>query len=731
MRGLCAGALLLLAIVSKGQLLQGTVYDQIDREPLTGALLTLDTEDGTVSNEEGEYRLWVAGPGRYQLTVSYVGYQHKVIADVVLKSNRVTQLDVYLDPSPLALNEVTIQNTEPFQVGGTRNISEDQIYRFASTYYDPARIITTSPDVMITNDQNNQVSVRGLSPNYNVWRLEDVEIVNPNHLSNAGTINDQPTGTGGGVNAISAQVLGRSSFLYGANPATYSNSVGGIFDLRLRSGNENSFQHTFQSSLIGFDLMTEGPISKNTQILANYRYSFTGLLAKFGVDFGGERIGYQDLTIVSNTQLDKGGRLKFYAIGGNNYNDFIHTGFVNAMRQKDLSDINYSGAIGIIGFKYDKNAWSVSYALSASDETRSETVYDSLDYNYLNFNTNNRRTIHSTLIQRGFKFNSSNLSFQLGMNRYDWEYAIYQSGTTWEAVWESNWVETLGFAGLDWIENIGDRLELNGGIKYFQSDLDYAIDYRAKLSYYIRNSTLYAGFGQYNQLLNPSNKYFDQQSFLAFDQMNGSAFITSLRTVFGLDWNGNNWSGNIEGFYYDFNKVQVFNLGLTDAETSGISGSIQTNGHQGWYALAGTTLFNSTYGNKINNSFNARYNATLNVGKEVIFKSDKNKRLEISARQTFQGGSWYDYVADGYFVQTDRLIFVPFNRDQTAPYLRSDIRIQITKTKEKTTRTFSLDIQNLLNRENASFPYYDTFLQEINTSTQMGMIPNLTYRLEF
>jgi hypothetical protein len=145
-----------------------------------------------------------------------------------------------------------------------------------------------------TNDQANHLSVRGNTPNANLWRLNGLAIVNPNHTANAGTFYDFPTLSGGGVNAISAQMLGNSGFLAGGLPVEYGYATGGTFDLRLRPGNKTRRKYQAQAGFIGLDLMVEGPIgdSGKTSYLVNGRYSFTGLLADMGVDFGGESIGF-------------------------------------------------------------------------------------------------------------------------------------------------------------------------------------------------------------------------------------------------------------------------------------------------------------------------------------------------------------------------------------------------------------------------------------------------------
>jgi hypothetical protein len=729
MRVVCAGVLLLLSLLSQGQMLRGTIVDKVDRSPLVGALVKLSDGSTAVTDEKGHYQITASKPGRYAVVVNFVAYREYLNAEILLKSNRVIQLDIGLEQLPVSLEEITVYAQQPFQIAGKRMISEDQIYRFASTYYDPARIMTTSPDVIITNDQNNQISVRGLSPNYNVWRLEDVEIINPNHLSNAGTPNDQPSGSGGGVNAISAQILGASSFNFGAMNAGLSNSVGGVFDLKFSNPNDEDLQYAAQASLIGFDFMADGPLSDRSQIMANYRYSFTGLLSQAGVDFGGESIGYQDLSIVSRTTFEKGGNLKFFVVGGNSFNDFEHTGYEEAERQKDLSDINYRGKITVAGLRYDKDAWSFSYALSGTLEDRDEVYYDAFDIPSDYFFTTNKRSIHSALLQRSFQLNNGFVSAQVGWNHYQYsrENETERSASLWK------WVNAMGFVGADWQQFIGKKITSELGVKYYQADSESSLDYRAKISYLLGSSSLYVAYGNYSQLINPVNQFFDESGYTSYGETPSlGSFISSQRTLVGFDWQSSIWSGNVEAFHYGFPEVVARGVGTVDASTAGVSANLQRNTGNGWFALIGGTLFNSIYSEEVNNRFNAKYNGVLNTGKEFVLKSQE-KRLEISVRQTVQGGNWYNSFRDwrNPTLFDQFRLAGPIDRIQSAPYLRTDLRIQWTKTKPKTTRTFSLDIQNMLNRENESFFYFDAFLNQVEQNTQLGVIPNLTYRIDF
>ena len=82
-----------------------------------------------------------------------------------------------------------------------------------------------------SNIGNNGIVIRGNSPKFLQWKLEGVEIPNPNHFADLSSFG------GGGLTALSSNMLANSDFFTGAFPAEYSNALSGVFDLSLRNGN--------------------------------------------------------------------------------------------------------------------------------------------------------------------------------------------------------------------------------------------------------------------------------------------------------------------------------------------------------------------------------------------------------------------------------------------------------------------------------------------------------------
>ncbi|NJM26521.1 MAG: TonB-dependent receptor, partial [Bacteroidia bacterium] len=234
---------------------------------------------------------------------------------------------------------------------------------------------TSYPGVATASDQNNAIVVRGNSPNGLLWRLNGLDIVNPNHLSNAGTLSDKPAANGGGVNILSAQMLGRTQFLLGALPTQYGNATAGVIDMQLRDGNREQREYTAQASLIGLDLAAEGPLSKNksSSYLANYRYSTVGLLSAMGVDFGGEAISSQDFSFNLSFQNKKGGKTSIFGLSGLSSNKFNAKETADREQDKDYYNIDYAAQAGAVGVTHEQViggghlAAGVSYSGSSQD----------------------------------------------------------------------------------------------------------------------------------------------------------------------------------------------------------------------------------------------------------------------------------------------------------------------------------------------------------------------------
>jgi hypothetical protein len=372
-----------LVWAQQNQKITGRVEDYNTHAGLIGASVILvgDTiTEGTTSDASGVFAFKNISPGRYFLKVSSIGYE-AVQQELLVISARRAEVVVALREFQNVLDEVEIvssraQSYEP----GEHSISNEKALRLPANFFDPVRVITSYPGIMTANDQNNAIVIRGNSPAGLLWRINGLDVVNPNHLANAGTFSDKPAAYGGGVNIISSQLMERTDFYTGSLPAQYGNALSGVIDMKLRGGDTTDYHYTAQASLIGLDLAAEGPVGKNrnTSFLANYRYSTVGLLSQLGAKFGDEEISFQDLTFSLNSSLSNGRNLSWFGFVGSSKNSFEHKDSVDWEVEKDRYDIAYTSVNAGTGLTFSQSLNRVSImaglSLSASQQSRDQVA---------------------------------------------------------------------------------------------------------------------------------------------------------------------------------------------------------------------------------------------------------------------------------------------------------------------------------------------------------------------
>ncbi|MEM9930468.1 MAG: carboxypeptidase regulatory-like domain-containing protein, partial [Bacteroidota bacterium] len=362
--------------------MRGSVIDADNGQSLIGATLRLNGNGrGTTTDSLGGFRFDNLQPGRYQVRVSYLGYEQLDLQEILVSSGKETVLDLELHEAATSLTAITVKGSRTGDGGVSPSVvrlTQEETLRFPASFNDPARLALAYPGMVGSNDQGNLMTIRGQSPLGMHWRLEGLEIVNPNHTPNAGTFSDRTTFSGGGVNALSSQLLEEARFYLGSSPATYGNATAGLLDMRLRRGNNEQREFTLQAGLIGIDLAAEGPIKAGgSSYLVNYRYSFTGLLADLGVPLGNEDIRFQDLSFKLSFPNQHGGRLDVFGLWGKSSNNFIQPADTTEWEdQKYLyNTIDFDSDMATLGFHWsqpasDKGLWQVAGAWSNLMSTR-------------------------------------------------------------------------------------------------------------------------------------------------------------------------------------------------------------------------------------------------------------------------------------------------------------------------------------------------------------------------
>lgn len=355
------------------QTVRGTVRDLVSQSPLPGAsvrILGTDPLIGTATDLEGRFNLPGVPAGRASIQVSYLGYEPSTLREIPITSGKEVVLTIRLEESLEQMETVVVQAggdsreaQNEMATVSARGFDMEATQRFAGSRNDPARMAQNFAGVSGANDSRNDIVIRGNSPTGVLWRLEGVDIPNPNHFGAMGT-------TGGPVSILNSNLLDRSDFITGAFPAAYGNATAGVFDLNLRKGNAYQREHLVQMGFNGLELGTEGPLGgrHGASYLLNYRYSTFALMQEIGFSAGtGAAVPYyQDFSMKLDLPTRSWGRFSVFAIGGTSNIDLLgsETDSSSTDLYSELSQNIYNRAkMGVVGLTHRQYYDSQTYGV--------------------------------------------------------------------------------------------------------------------------------------------------------------------------------------------------------------------------------------------------------------------------------------------------------------------------------------------------------------------------------
>src|SRR3970282_1637927 len=120
-----------LPVIAQTGKLSGKVTDE-NGEPLIGANVLIDgTNQGAATDFEGYYSILNIRPGTHTVNFRYIGYQSKIIQNIIINADKTTSIDVTLNSEIIEGETVTIVAEKPIvefnQTSSVKNISSGDI----------------------------------------------------------------------------------------------------------------------------------------------------------------------------------------------------------------------------------------------------------------------------------------------------------------------------------------------------------------------------------------------------------------------------------------------------------------------------------------------------------------------------------------------------------------------------------------------------------------------------
>jgi hypothetical protein len=779
------------------QTIRGTLIDADNKQPIEGAQIIIigtDPLKGTVSEIDGTFKIQDVPIGRVALDISYLGYQSVQLSDILLISGKETVINVSLQESIKKLDEVVVtaisnqgEARNEMAIASVRSISSEETNRYAGGFNDPARILSNFAGVNNSQDGSADIIVRGNSPKYLQWRLEGVQITSPNHFGD-------PSGLGSnGVSALNNNILATSDFYTGAFPSEYGDALSGVYDVKLRNGNNEKFEAILGAGIVGTDLTVEGPFKKGYggSYLANYRFTTIGIVDKLGLfpDIGGIP-SFQDGAFKIVLPTKKIGFFSLYGLAGNSAISFEDVSpktwdLPGNSGQRDDINEDFAKKAHLINtginhtIHFTKNTYlltNLAYArngigdevtenLIASDSTISskKNFISKIVNNTYRFNlTVNTKLNAKANMQFGTKYAFRNQNFDIsqldddGASRIPltfFDEGISTINNFWNIKYRFNENLTMvaGVHNMNLLFNNKSTVEPRVAFNWVtnpQHSFNFGYGMHSTMegvhNYFVKIKDVSGILSEPNgnlELLKAQHFVLGyQNSSIKNVRIKVDAYYQHLYDL--------PVENDIRSNYSTINEtIDIRYVGLVSKGSGtnyGLELTIERFFANNYYFMINTTLFDSKYkaldGIARNTAFNSNYLVNALWGKEFVnLGKKKNKTFAINGKAFFGGGKRIiPLLRDA----SGNLAVDPANNrfyDQTKAYNHylDDIytlTLALSYKWSKTNRTHELflNIDNLTNNRPRLGEYYDSEKPDkIGYQGPIGIFPNLLYRLYF
>jgi hypothetical protein len=758
------------------QTVRGRIIDQDSRTPLPGAnVIILELKSlGTSTDADGNFRIENVPVGRISLSVSFIGYEEKVLPNILVTSGKETVLDINVKESLMMMETLEIKAgkdkselANEMALTSARGFTVEETKRYAGSFNDPARMVSGYAGVDTDPSGNNSIIVRGNSPKGIQWRLEGIDIPNPNHFSDEGA-------TGGPINALNSQMLANSEFYTAAFPAEYGNALSGVFDMKLRKGNNEKREYTFSIGALGTDATVEGPFVKGggSSYLVNYRYSTLSMLNSIGVvDFDGIP-KYQDVSFKFHIPTKSFGTFSIFGVGGKS--NILEEEFAEDDDDKLLERGNYKAQVGIVGvtqyLPLSKNTY-LQNSISASQNGSGYLGYkpdaqeqlfrdddSQLDKNTLkiastlNHKFNAQHNLQSGVIYTKHHFDFYNNYFDEENNAYEtnqnmkgeadhyqgfisWKYRPLQdlsivSGIHAQKISMNEKMSIEPRASVRWQFNPVQAITAGFGIHGKMESLTnyYSIVQMPDGTYGMPNKEL--GFSKARHYVVSYENKLSQHLFLKLE-----GYYQLLYNI-GVE-NDVNSSYSLINQMEGFTDRVLVNKGT--GKNMGVEMTLERYFENNYYFLFTTSLFNSKYtaldGVERNTLFNGNYLGNLLIGKEwkLNSKKQKNKVFGINAKISSLGARRYTPINVEESIAKNEGVYYEnqaFSKKGDNVFIAT-IALSYRIDNKRLSQELKLDVQNATNNDAKIGHYYNSNTKKVESFSQLPLLPVIIYTVHF
>ncbi len=785
MKSYLLGALLMIlssALLAQDKFtISGYITDQSTGEALIGAyIIDSKSEKIATTNVYGFYSLTLA-EDTVELISSYIGYLPNSNR-FILKEN--TNLDFKLK-SATELAEAVVESTQSEPIQNQTQMSSIELdmkmvknlpVLLGET--DLLKTIQLLPGVQSGTEGASGIYVRGGGPDQNLILLDGVPVYNASHLF-------------GFFSVFNADAIRDVELIKGGFPARYGGRLSSVIDVRMKEGNLNEFHGNVNVGIISAKATLEGPIKKGkSSFLISGRRTYIDILARPFIKSAASQNGddgnggyfFYDFNAKLNYILSQKDRVFLSGYFGNDKafakydSDFGGSseefdtrlvwgnGIVAARWNHVFSPKLFSNTT--LTYTRYRLLTSIGVNTNFFDGTKEETSfqYDSgiddvtakIDFDYIPSPNAN------------VKFGASyiNHTFTPGVSQVDLALDDFELDT----VFGSNKIrahEFNLFTEVDW--KISNKLKTNLGLHssnfFVEGEEYFSIQPRVALRYLLNEKSsikaAYSNMTQFLHLLSTSTINLPTDLWVPVteqikpqisDQVALGYAITPIK----------GYQISVEGYYKWMQNLIEYKDGATfqgtaedwqDKVETGKGWSYgaevlleKTSGPvTGWigYTLSWTDrqFENINFGEKFPYRFDRRHDLSIAVtykkndrvdcGLVYVYGTGNAVTLPVARYQGLSSTPTTGGSGGFFFQDIDHV--TQRNGYRMPSYHRLDLGINFHKEKENGTRTWSLGIYNLYNRQNPFFLFFDQVAGEsvLKQASLFPILPSISYGFKF
>ena len=281
----------------------GSVKDKLSGESIMGAVIRIDQLPSVVvtSNEYGFYSISLP-KGKYNLRISYVGYEEKRIP---ITLNGSLSIPIFLETKN-QLAEVIVEskrkddNLIKAQMG-TETLNMKSISKVPVIFgeKDVLKTIQLLPGVKSAGDGNSGFYVRGGAADQNLILLDEAPVYNASHLL-------------GFFSTFNSDAIKDATLIKGNGPAQYGGRLSSVLDVKMKEGNNKNYTVNGGLGLISSRLSIEGPIQEDkSSFILSGRRTYADVFLKASDKFKDNILYFYDFNAKANYKIDDKNRVYF------------------------------------------------------------------------------------------------------------------------------------------------------------------------------------------------------------------------------------------------------------------------------------------------------------------------------------------------------------------------------------------------------------------------------------